>query len=247
MLTRRQFLKKCTLTLAASLAAPFLAVSPPSGAAGELFPIPVYHRVGDKTDPLTLAPGRFAADLQYLADNGYRTVTAGRLKDYILDGRQLPAKAVFLTFDDGYADNYAAVFPLLLAHGMTACFFVISGLCGQPDRLSGSQIREMSAAGMDFGSHTVSHRPLASLEKWENALELVKSKTDIEDILGKEAGVVAYPYGSYSADTLEAARDAGYWGGLTTRTGFTDIAGSELAMNRIPIFRHGRGLAHHLS
>lgn len=246
MLTRRQFLKKCALAVAASYGAACLLPAR-TFAAGAVIPVPVYHRVGEGTDALTIAGGRLAEDLRYLADSGYQTLTVGQLKDHILTGRPLPDNAVFLTFDDGYLDNYAAAFPLLKSYGMTASFFIITSRMGQPGRMTASQIMEMSAAGMYIGSHTVSHRPLATLAKWENTLELEKSKACLEDLLGKEVGVIAYPYGSYNDDTLAAAREAGYWAGFTVRRGWADTAGDPLAMNRLPVFRKGRRLADHLS
>ena len=246
MLTRRQFLQKCALTIAASYGG-YWRLPSTASAAGAPIPVPVYHRVGEGTGDLTIAGGRLAEDLRILADNGYLTLTVGQLKEHLHASRPLPEKAVFLTFDDGYLDNYAAAFPLLASYGMTASFFVITSLLGQPGRMTASQIMEMSAAGMYIGSHTVSHRPLATLAKWEATLELQISKACLEDLLGKEVGAVAYPCGSYNDDTLAAAREAGYWAGFTVRRGWADTAADPLALNRLPIFRNGRRLAAHLS
>ncbi len=243
MLTRRRFLKKSALIAAICMGAPFLFPPRPARAAEGSFPILVYHRVGPQSDPLTISVDHFREDLQYLADNGYRTHTVDRLKAHLSGERPLGADAVFITFDDGYLDNYENAFPLLRSFGMTASFFVISSLIGQANRLSAAHMREMVKAGMHIGSHTVSHRALGELEKWENAAELVRSKTVIEDITGRAVEVAAYPYGSYSQDTLDAAGDAGYWGGLTCRRGYADMAGDPLALNRLGIFRTGRCVA----
>jgi peptidoglycan/xylan/chitin deacetylase (PgdA/CDA1 family) len=79
------------------------------------------------------------------------------------------------------------------------------------------------------------------MEKWENNVELLKSKTDLEDIPGKAIEFVAYPYGSFNEDTIGSAQESGYWGGLTTRIGYTNCA-ERVAMNRIPVFRASYGL-----
>jgi peptidoglycan/xylan/chitin deacetylase (PgdA/CDA1 family) len=40
---------------------------------------------------------------------------------------------VVITFDDGYADNYTAAFPILKSHGARATFFVATGFVDQPN------------------------------------------------------------------------------------------------------------------
>jgi peptidoglycan/xylan/chitin deacetylase (PgdA/CDA1 family) len=47
---------------------------------------------------------------------------ARRLRD-----GSLPARALSITFDDGYADNHAVALPILRRHGLTATFFIATG------------------------------------------------------------------------------------------------------------------------
>ncbi|MDT8902372.1 polysaccharide deacetylase family protein [Anaeroselena agilis] len=244
--SRRRFLKACALTAALAFCDPLSFGMRPAEAAAGSFPVLVYHRVGAGDGALSVPASRFASDLRYLNENGYQTLGMDRLKEHATGGRPLPDKAVFLTFDDGYLDNYSNAFPLLQASGMTGNFFVISGFLGRTDRMTGCHAIEMARAGMYVGSHTVSHRPLARLEKWENCAELMRSKAELEDILGKAVDFVAYPYGSYNGDTLDAAMEAGYWGGLTVNDGYTRLA-DRLVMNRIAVFRQSPRLEELLS
>jgi peptidoglycan/xylan/chitin deacetylase (PgdA/CDA1 family) len=39
----------------------------------------------------------------------------------------LPARALAISFDDGYADNCEVALPILQAHGLPACFFIATG------------------------------------------------------------------------------------------------------------------------
>lgn len=48
--------------------------------------------------------------------------------DELAVGRPLPARAVALTFDDGYRDNLDAALPLLEGLGVPATYFLVSGL-----------------------------------------------------------------------------------------------------------------------
>lgn len=79
--------------------------------------------------------------------------------------------------------------------------------------LTWSEVREMSVAGVEFGSHTVSHRCLARLSGDELEHELGYSKKRIEDETGKAVAALAYPFGGHAAfneEVIAVARRVGY-------------------------------------
>jgi peptidoglycan/xylan/chitin deacetylase (PgdA/CDA1 family) len=79
--------------------------------------------------------------------------------------------------------------------------------------LTWDQVREMSAGGMEFGSHTVSHPILANLSSDALAAELVQSKLHIEKQIGEPTEVLSYPNGdtdAFDAQVIDAAKRAGY-------------------------------------
>ena len=244
MLTRRQFIKGCASTLIAVSGVSTFLEPRISRAATETLPILLYHRVGPESDALTISIDRFKEDMQYLTECGYQSITIEQGRDYLLGRRPLQRNPILITFDDGYLNNYTNAFPILQNFSMVASFFIITGLIGQQNRITVPQLHEMAAAGMSFGSHTVSHRPLAELTDGEPSRELVQSKGVLEDILGRMVDFVAYPCGSYNQDTLQAACDAGYQGGLTTHMGVADSQENFLTLNRIPIFHYDRSLAY---
>ena len=90
----------------------------PDGTARKVrVPILMYHYISDPPadadiyrKDLSLPPSRFESHLKYLKDNGYQTITLDELLDFLTTGKPLPEKPVILTFDDGYADNYANAF-----------------------------------------------------------------------------------------------------------------------------------------
>ena len=74
-------------------------------------------------------------------------------------------------------------------------------------------LRTMRAAGMEIGSHAVSHRMLSKLDDAELARELGGSRQRLRDELGFDADVIAYPVGgprAYDARVMAASRAAGY-------------------------------------
>src|SRR5689334_13688809 len=96
-------------------------------------PILVYHSVmphhpGQTAEQhvLNVADSVFVAQMQYLVDGGYHVVSFAALVD-ALEGRDtLPTRAVVITFDDGWGNQYRHAFPILRRFGLTATFFVFT-------------------------------------------------------------------------------------------------------------------------
>ena len=141
--------------------------------------------------------------------------------------KKLPARAVVLTFDDGYADFLEVVAPILLARGYPATVYAVAGMLGKsndwviPEGLdpaplmNTAQLRQVQSMGFTVGSHTVSHPRLAQSETPRIAEEMSISKKMLEDILGTRVDHFCYPYGSHDIRAVEAAAEAGYVTGTT--------------------------------
>jgi len=187
-----------------------LYFTPESGSwpipEGYQVPVVMYHGVTNdvwgSTD-LFVRPEDLDAQLQYLADNGYTPIWFEDLAH--VDQIEKP---VILTFDDGYADNYHELFPLLQKYGMKATIFVVTGTIDyNPRNLTSEQIRELSDSGLvSIQSHTVTHPYLGQLTPEEQEWELTQSKLALLRLTGKEPYVICYPAGSYNKDTLELAK-----------------------------------------
>ena len=66
---------------------------------------------------------RFSRQLDYIQAQ-YTPITIETLLDALQSPEQaLPPNAILLTFDDGYSDHFANVFPVLDARGIQGCFF----------------------------------------------------------------------------------------------------------------------------
>jgi peptidoglycan/xylan/chitin deacetylase (PgdA/CDA1 family) len=244
MITRRQFLKGCISTIATISGISLLAKYEGIDKLIKSIPILLYHRVGLEPDDLTISVKHFEQDMELLSYGGYNTLSLEQVKQH-LQGNSvaLPSKPIVITFDDGYLDNYTNAFPILQKYSMAASFYIITGMVGNNDRLTSSQIREMQTAGMDFGAHTITHRPLAELASKEATTELNQSKFDLEQIVGKSVDFIAYPCGSYNSQTLQIARQAGYVGGFSVQDGFAEFSNA-FTIRRIPIFHYDRSIAY---
>jgi len=89
--------------------------------------------------------------------------------------------------------------------------------------MSWDEIRDMRSAGMEIGSHSLSHTILAHLSEEEQFEELSKSKEIIEQELGETIPSVAYPVGestTYTTVTEQLAERCGYQIGFSFNSGF---------------------------
>lgn len=96
---------------------------------------------------------------------------------------------------------------------------------GLSGAMTWEQVREMAAAGCDFGSHTLSHPVLSQLEAGALEYELVDSRTIIGQQIGRPVETIAYPEGmerSFNPAVFAAVRRAGY------RLGFSYIPGTNV-------------------
>jgi peptidoglycan/xylan/chitin deacetylase (PgdA/CDA1 family) len=164
----------------------------------------------------------------------------GFTNDCISDNEEVisthvPEKSLVITFDDGWADNYTNMFPILKEYDLTATIFVITGSVGQKNYMRWNQLREMSEAGISIQSHTVSHKPLAQLSKAEIGYELEISKKTIEDHLGTQVNFLSLPHGVFNDKVMKMAQEAGYQAICTSEPRFSHEYKNLPVMKRINV------------
>lgn len=176
---------------------------------------------------LTVPPSTFRRQLAGLRARGYR---AGGPADLgaMTDGRRPDRPLCFLTFDDGFRDNYEQALPVLEEHGLTAWCFVLPPLLDGGGALEWAEVGEdaarfpstmrsvtwrmveqMSDAGMQIGSHGLTHAHLPGLDDDALTRELRESRASLVDRLGY-CDAFAYPFGHWDERVARAAAEAGY-------------------------------------
>ena len=218
------------------------AATPTDGVA---VPIIMYHSILDnpsRAGQYVITPGQFEADLQYLQENGYTTVGMADLIAYVREGIPLPDKAVVLTFDDGYYNNYHYAHPLLLQYGMKAVISPIGVWSdyytdhpSERDRdnyshLTWEQLREMVASGAwEIQNHSYDLHRLeggqkgAAKRKGESDADygqrLRADLTTAQERLTEQVGVTpstfVYPYGAISAASQGVLEAMGFAASLS--------------------------------
>src|SRR5690349_7975701 len=91
-------------------------------------PVLIYHHINPHSgDTVTVTPEVFEAQMTFLARSGFTTLSLDDLMGALCKGQEISNKAVVLTFDDGWLDNYRFAIPLLKRLKFHASFFIITG------------------------------------------------------------------------------------------------------------------------
>lgn len=209
----------------------------PYKAANQGVPVIMYHSIAyEEGNPARLPVENFKAQMQYLKDNNYTTLTLDELYKYYTENYSIPEKSVVLTFDDGYDDNYTSAYPILKQFGFKATIFLISDFIDKrPGYLNSAQVKELNENGISIECHTVDHPYLAQLTVDKQKTQLANSKQFIEKLLNKQVKYIAYPYGNYNQDTTSLASQLGYTLAFTTDGRWSEKSDGLLTLDRVYI------------
>lgn len=194
----------------------------------------MYHKVAAIRDnPAVISEENFRAQMQHLKDNGYHPITLAQLADYIQAAKPLPEKPVCITFDDGYADSYHVVYPLLKEYGFPWTLFVITDQVGTEDRVTWDQLREMQAAGVTLGNHTRTHPELIYLDNAQQREEIRSAQERMVRELGRAPEFFCYPYGLYNDDVIAVLQEDGFRLSVTMDPGRVHTGDAPYTVQRI--------------
>lgn len=201
-----------------------------------LEPIPVllYHSVprGSGTDALSVPFERFRSHVEVIRACGRTPISVGELADGLRGTAVLPERAVLVTFDDGHANNRAAV-ELLGENALPATVFVTTGGLESHGMLSRRDLSELAGwAHVEVGAHTVNHPRLDELKLAEARAEVTSSRVYLQDLLGVEVLSFAYPYGAYDRRVRGIVEEAGFGSAVAVKNALSHRADDPLAIAR---------------
>ncbi|MEU3494609.1 polysaccharide deacetylase family protein [Kitasatospora cineracea] len=214
-------------------------------------PVLLYHSVSDDPPPwlapYTVAPHTFRAQLDRIQDAGLSVVPLARLVTALHGGPPLPAHCAVLTFDDGYADFYWTVAPILSDRGLPATVYLTTGAVHAPGALPGGsllpptpmlnwrQVATLDALGLEIGGHSRTHLPLDTARPDRLRQEVTGSKHELEDALGHPATAFAYPHGYHSPAVRREVARAGWTSAAAVGNALSSAADDPLRICRLMV------------
>ena len=210
-------------------------------------PILCYHKIEPRLElgVTRISPRRFARQVERLARRGWRALTLAEVLACARGERTVGERELAFFFDDAYRGLREHAFPVLAAHGYGAICSVITDYAGALNRwdvayggrrfahLAWRDMRRWQGRGVEFVSHTATHRRLTWLDEAEALIELERSARTLAGALDVPATAVSYPYGAASPRIYELARETGYQAGFRIATRW---AGDPMAITTFPVY-----------
>jgi peptidoglycan/xylan/chitin deacetylase (PgdA/CDA1 family) len=173
----------------------------------------------------------FDDQMKYMKDHGYQCITFDDLPNI-----RNYDKPFIITFDDGYEDNFYNVYPILQKYDFKAVIYMVTEYIDKGSFLKTAQIKAMTDR-IRFGSHTVSHELLSTLQPAEIERQLKESKETLQALTGQKIDAIAYPFGDYNDTVLELTGKYYTYGALMGGGMYYHNGEDLLRMNRVYVPR----------
>jgi peptidoglycan/xylan/chitin deacetylase (PgdA/CDA1 family) len=220
----------------------------------ERVPILNYHSISNnlfgQSHPyhqINTSPGVFSKQMRWLKSQGYQGIHLSEMLDGLASGQDMSNRLV-ITFDDGYRDFFTEGFAVMKQCGFTATVFLVTDRIRKTpmrfegvDYLTWQDVRELHSQGIRFGSRTVTHPDLRSMDPDQIDYELGYSKEVIEQELGDVVESFSYPFpfpeedrdfARFIGDSLE---NQGFKNGVSSIIGRARRSSNRFCLPRIPI------------
>ncbi|QIL46293.1 polysaccharide deacetylase family protein [Vagococcus coleopterorum] len=199
------------------------------------FPILMYHSLSEGNS-LRVPPAEFRQHMAWLKENDYYTLTPEEAYLVLTTNKKPAENIVWVTFDDGYLDNYEEGFPILKDLKMKATINSIIKKQKSDNGFTLEQAKEMSDSGLvSIQSHTYNHLELNQMTPAEQTEEMNSSKNFLDKNLKQDTNTLCYPVGRYDDTTIELSEKAGYKMAVTTEPGYASASDGLFALKRVRV------------
>lgn len=200
----------------------------------------MYHSVGNNSAFFTVSLSNFMRQMNYIK-NKYNIIPLVELVKKIRGGEDVSG-FVAVTFDDGYLDNHQNVLPIIKKLNIPITIFIPTNYIGKSfttsdgvtlDILREREIDEMLKTGLvSFMSHTDNHLIVTEVSLDVGRADIEKSRKKLQDLLGTNIGVFAYPKGKYNKEVIYYLKNSGWLGAVTVEEGINNKDSNPFLLKR---------------
>jgi peptidoglycan/xylan/chitin deacetylase (PgdA/CDA1 family) len=206
----------------------------------------MYQRFGESGFPASnITLEQLDAHITELTSGAYNLLPLSDVVAALRDGRALPDRSVAITIDDAYLSAYREAWPRLKTANLPFTLFVSTDVMdrGYPDFMTWDQLRELAAhPNVTVGLHGSKHGHMIEALSDANRQEITRSSQKLRDELGKTVKLFAYPYGEYSSELVEIAREAGFEAAFGQQSGAISRNDDLFTLPRFPLSETYGGL-----
>jgi len=174
----------------------------------------MYHSITKQKSfyPYAINEKTFQQQMDFLSQY-CDVISIDEMYNILLDNKDFRYKRpkTVITFDDGYRNNYSIAYPILKKFNLPFTIFLTTDFIEKENKsfMSWEDIKKLQGEyeKVNFGSHSVNHFNLTSLENEDKYKEIVDSKKIIEDKIGKNVDYFAYPSGGYDKYCLKIVEE----------------------------------------
>ena len=203
-------------------------------------PVLCYHHIKDwkpnersSMKEYIVPVANFKAQMKYLADSGYHTITGDQYYAYLTKGTPLPPKPVMLTFDDTDEEQYTIGATEMAKYGFKGVYFIMTISIGRPRYMSKEQLKALADSGHTVAAHTWDHHNVKNYGEADWDVQFAKPKEKIESITGKPVEYFAYPFGVWKKEAIPELEKRGYKAAFQLSANVRDTAAPLYTLRRM--------------
>lgn len=174
-----------------------------------------------------------------IATNNNSLEDTAKVDERPLFGRESP-RIVTTSWDDGDPVDLE-VARLLADRRLSGTFYIPVKGHHRSGHMDHADVLSLDSQGFEIGAHGVSHPNLPRCGKEQLAVEVESCKKRLEDDLGKEVPMFAYPRGRHSSHVITSVKQAGFRGARTTAMLARDLTFDAFRMpTSVHVFPHSK-------
>ncbi len=196
-----------------------------------------YHKILAGTEPrpdfYSVLAEQLETHIDLLREKAFSILSPTELLNC---GKRKAAPVCVLTFDDGTADHFEVVKPLLERRNCRGLFFVPTAKLNCPGRLRDEQVSQLSKAGHTIGSHSHEHIRLDRLPEEDIRVQLELAQQTLAGLVGVAPVFLAPPGGFFNPMIARVAAETGLRSIRTMRWGYNQEP-ALMSLECIPVNR----------